>query len=60
MKCIKLLTSTLWSNCTVTGFSVKLLIVGARDIISFGIQLSPIFGNELYTRPASSPATNAP
>lgn len=55
-----ILTNILWSNWTVVGFSVKFFNFGFRSKISSGNHLSPIFGNELYTKPASKPATNAP
>ena len=47
-------------NCTVVGFSKKFLIFGDMARMSSGIHLPAILGNELYTRPASRPATNAP
>lgn len=53
-------TRILWSNCTVVGFSNMFFNFGEKARRSSGIQRSPILGNELYTRPASSPATNAP
>lgn len=37
-----------------------LLKAGEYAIRSVGIHLSAIFGNELYNKPASKPATNAP
>lgn len=46
-------TKTLWSNCTVVGFSKKFLRVGEKASKSSGIHRSPIFGNELYTNPPS-------
>lgn len=55
-----LLTSILWSNWTVVGFSKTFLMLGENASRSSGIQRSPIFGKELYTRPASRPATKAP
>lgn len=54
------LTRQRWSNCTVVGFSNTFFKVGENARRSSGIQRSPIFGKELYTNPASSPATNAP
>ena len=53
-------TKILWSNCTVVGFSVKFLSVGEKARRSLGIQRSANLGKELYTSPASKPATNAP
>lgn len=34
--------------------------LGEREAMSSGTQRPAILGNELYTSPASSPATNAP
>lgn len=50
----------LWSNWTVVGFSVKFLSVGDMASRSLGIQRSANLGKELYTSPASRPATSAP
>lgn len=53
-------TKIRWSNCTVVGFSKKFLIAGEKASRSSGIHLSAILGKELYTNPASKPATKAP
>lgn len=53
-------TRILWSNCTVVGFSVKFRRAGENARISLGIHLSANLGKELYTKPASRPATRAP
>lgn len=53
-------TKTLWSNCTVVGFSKKFFRAGEKASRSSGIHRSPILGKELYTSPASRPATKAP
>lgn len=54
------LTSTLWLNWVVVGFSKRFLYQGDMAQRSDGIQRSAIFGNELYVSPASRPATKAP
>lgn len=53
-------TSSRWLNCTVVGFSERFFGLGLIANRSSGIHCPPILGKELYTSPASSPATNAP
>lgn len=54
------LTRILWTNWVVVGFSKKFFHFGSRASKSVGIHRSAIFGKELYTSPASRPATKAP
>lgn len=54
------LTRILWTNWVVVGFSKKFFHFGSRASKSVGIHRSAILGKELYTSPASRPATKAP
>jgi hypothetical protein len=63
-------TSKRWLNWTAEGFSRRLRHSGIVSLMdsetvesahmSEGTIVSPMYGNSLYIRPASSPATKAP